>query len=87
MKPGCVYNAWHRGERAADDGHPKLVGRARYDIESSRFTHFELVALGTRWGGTQYNGRADDLDPAPMGVAFTISKSKLRVAPASIWKY
>lgn len=65
----------------------KLVGRGRFDIETGRFTQFDLVFIGARWGGTQYNGRGDDLDPAPMGVAFTLSKSDQRVAPATIWKY
>ena len=32
-----------------------------------------MVALGTRWGGTQYNRRADDLEPGPLGVAFTLA--------------
>jgi hypothetical protein len=47
------------------------------------------VAVGTRWGGTQYNSRADDLDPAPMGLSFTLAGTSPaeHVPPAHVWDY
>jgi hypothetical protein len=51
----------------------RLLGRAVYDLKNGKFTSFDLAAVGTRWGGTVYNGRTDDLDPAPMGFALTLA--------------
>ena len=50
-----------------------LLGRARYDRKQEKFVSFELVAAGTRHGGTQYNGRARDLDAAPFGALLTLA--------------
>jgi hypothetical protein len=67
----------------------RMLGAARFNLEQKRFTHFELVALGTRHGGTQYNGRSDDLDPAPIGFLLTLASDAPaeRVAPAFFWSY
>lgn len=67
----------------------KLLGRATWDTAKERFTAFELVAQGTRWGATQYNGRGDDEDPAPIGFVLTLGGDRPadRVAPAHIWEY
>jgi hypothetical protein len=67
----------------------RLLGNAKYDLRKARFTAFEMVALGTRWGGTQYNGRGNDLDPAPIGIAFTLAGDTPaeRVAPAFLRAY
>ena len=66
----------------------RLVGRATYDRASSRMTAFEMVALGTRYGATQYNGRQDD-PSGPMAIAFTLAGEDTadQVAPALIWAY
>jgi len=64
-----------------------LAGTARYDAAAGRFVEFTLVARGKRHGGTQYNGRGDDLAPAPMGVVFTLAGPDERVAPAFAWGY
>jgi hypothetical protein len=64
-----------------------LVGEADWDIATERFARFDLLAIGDRWGATQYNGRADDPGPAPMGVLFTITGEPERVPPAYIWSY
>jgi hypothetical protein len=50
-----------------------LLGHARYDRAREKFVSFELVAVGTRLGGTQYNVRTGDLDPAPFGVLLTLA--------------
>jgi hypothetical protein len=79
-------NAPQPQERGFDG---RLLGHATFDRATGRFVAFELLALGSRWGATQYNGRADDLGPAPMGVAFTLAGDAPadRVAPASMWGY
>lgn len=67
----------------------KVLGRAEFDLKGKRFARLELVAAGLRWGATQYNGRADDRDPAPIGfVVEPAGKDRAdRVAPAFIWMY
>jgi len=46
----------------------RLLGEATYDLKRDRFLTFELVALGSRWGGTQLNGRWRDTGAAPIGI-------------------
>lgn len=67
----------------------KLYGKAEYDLEAERFVAFELVAIGDRWGGTQYNSRGRDLEPAPMGVLFSLAGDTPaeRMPPAAFWDY
>jgi hypothetical protein len=67
----------------------RLLGSAKYDLKQERFVAFEMVALGTRWGGTRYNRRADDLEPGPPGVAFTLAGDTPaeHVAPAYLRAY
>ena len=66
-----------------------LLGRAEYDLASKKFSAFELVALGPRWGGTQFNVRGDDLKPFPMVVALRLAGETPadRVAPSYLWDY
>lgn len=65
----------------------KLLGRATFDAPAGRFVDFEIVAMGRRWGGTQYNGRDGDLEPAGIGFDVTLVDDGTRVPPASIWAY
>jgi hypothetical protein len=65
----------------------KLAGCATWDRVRERFTAFALVAVGTRWGGSQFNRRTDDLGAAPMGVAFTPADDAQRIAPAFLRRY
>jgi hypothetical protein len=62
----------------------RLLGKATYDVTKERFLTFEMVALGSRWGGTQNNSRRGDVDEAPIGILFTLAGdgSCERVAPA-----
>lgn len=66
-----------------------LLGMATWDANAKRFTAFELVAAGLRWGATRYNVRHDDLAPAPIGFLFELASDAPheRVAPAAIWSY
>ncbi|MER3412738.1 MAG: hypothetical protein C4341_00565 [Armatimonadota bacterium] len=65
----------------------KFLGFAEFDRTTRRFVAFDVVALGTRWGGTQYNARADDLAAAPIGFLLTLAEPTDRVAPANWWVY
>lgn len=91
MTPG--RNAHEGGERPDGPEHRErgfettLLGHATFDLEHQRFTTFDLVALGTRWGGSRYNGRDDDTEPAPVGVLFSLAPERERVAPALFWAY
>ena len=53
----------------------RLLGFLTYDRATVAFTRFDVLAVGTRWGGTEHNGRYDDLAPAPMGVLFELAGS------------
>lgn len=51
----------------------QLLGYAAFDRERAVVERFDLVAIGSRWGATQYNVRGDDLGPAPLGIAFELA--------------
>jgi hypothetical protein len=51
----------------------RLLGFLHWDRSRAQFVRFELLAVGIRWGGSEHNLRWDDLDPAPMGVAFELA--------------
>ncbi|MEO6709263.1 MAG: hypothetical protein ABI054_04170 [Planctomycetota bacterium] len=67
----------------------KLFGSAQFDTAKSRFVSFEVLAVGTRSGATQYNGRHDDVDSAPIGFYLTLAGNTPaeHVAPAFYWSY
>jgi hypothetical protein len=66
-----------------------LSGRAVFDSKAQRFVQFELTLKGTRWGGTRFNFRQDDLQRVPIGFALKLvpEDSNDKVAPAFWWKY
>ena len=47
-------------------------GAVAFDRKQKRFTRFDLLAVGERWGGSLYNFRDTDLNRAPIGFAFQI---------------
>lgn len=51
---------------------PKFHGRFTFDPDTREFTAFQLLAAGQRTGNGAANGRATDLGPAPMGIAFSL---------------
>lgn len=67
----------------------QLLGQATYNLRTQAFETFKMVAVGTRWGGTEYNLRSDDLQQSPMGIAFTLGgNGRLdRFRPGLIWAY
>lgn len=64
----------------------EVLGKATWDDDLKRFTAFELVALGERTGRTRFNGRGDDIGPAPIGFSFRLAPPgpAERVPPAFI---
>lgn len=54
--------------------HCRLHGRLSFDQAQQRFVRFDVLAVGDRWGGTEHNVRWDDLDPAPLGIAFELAE-------------
>lgn len=67
----------------------RLLGSATWDAAAQRFVAFEMLAVGLRWGGTQYNARHDDLGPSPIGYVFELAgpEPHEHVAPAAFWEY
>lgn len=73
----------------------RLLGKATYERAKERFTRFEVVALGTRWGSKEYYSVTEgdpltvDPGPAPTGFFFTLAGSGAheRLAPYRFHKY
>jgi hypothetical protein len=64
----------------------QLLGGARFDRKQQRFVEWKLLAVGTRHGATEFNGRQDDFGPAPMGIAFDLQpEGAANVAPSMYW--
>jgi hypothetical protein len=63
----------------------RVLGHLTYDLAEKSFTRFDVVAVGTRWGGTTFNFRQEDVEPAGMGMTMTIAGSheRDRTPPAS----
>ncbi len=80
----CGFDGEPSEQSRGFDGN--LLGRAVFDRAENRFTEFELVAAGTRWGGTKYNDRCKDLMKNPIGFVFLLNDNrKNSVPPARIW--
>jgi hypothetical protein len=92
LKKGVVYFDME-GEVELDDGRrgldAKILGKGEYNTKEQKFTKFELVVVGERWGRTQYNAREDDTERAPIGYCFQIATDKPidKIAPASFGEY
>jgi hypothetical protein len=56
-----------------DMGSNQLIyGIAEVDRIRDRFSRFEMLAVGDRWGGSTYNFRSDDLASSPIGFGFQL---------------
>ncbi len=66
-----------RPQESARSTEARFDGEAEWDVALRRFARFDLVAVGTRVGGTQYNSRGDDPGPAPIGWAWEIADGSL----------
>ena len=47
-------------------------GAVAFDRKQQRFSRFDLLAVGERWGGSLYNFRDSDLNRSPIGFAFQV---------------
>ena len=64
------------------------MGTATYNRESGSFDEFELVAIGSRWGYTRFNGRRRDTKEGRVGFVFQLADPNTpRIAPAFIFQY
>ena len=62
----------------------RLLGKATYDLTNERFRTFEMIAVGSRRGGTKNNSRRGDVDEGPIALLFALAGDGPgeRVAPA-----
>jgi hypothetical protein len=65
----------------------RMHGRAVFDREQRRFTQFELVAVGRRWGFTQNNGRWRAPEPGLLAFHLGLAPEAPRVAPTFVDVY
>ena len=66
----------------------RLLGRATWDREGQQFLVFELVATGSRWGRTVFNGRQRQLEESPVGFVFRLtSPNAPLIAPSFLFAY
>ena len=66
----------------------RILGTATYDLDREEFVEFEMVALGTRWGYTELNGRRRDTESGPLGFVFELTPADApAIAPAFIRAY
>ena len=66
----------------------QLLGSATFDREQERFTKFELLAIGSRWGYTRFNGRRRQEEESRVGFVFRLADSNTpRIAPAFVHRY
>ena len=92
IKKGVVYFDM-TGEVKLEEGNrgldASILGKGEYSVKDRKFTRFELVVVGDRWGSTRYNAREDDTAKAPIGYCLQIASDKPtdKVAPASFWEY
>ena len=63
-------------------------GAVVFDRKQRQFTRFDLLATGTRWGGSPYNFRDNDPGPNPIGFAFQLIQDvSEEPTPPSFYRY
>ena len=63
-------------------------GAVVFDRKLQRFTRFDLLVMGKRWGGSLYNFRDSDPGPEPIGFAFQlIPDASDDPTPPSFYRY
>jgi hypothetical protein len=82
-------SVYKRGEMCCSIGErgfePRILGYLTFDRKQRRFVRFDVLVVGTRWGGTTFNFRQEDVEPAGLGIAMTIAgpHERDRTPPAS----
>jgi hypothetical protein len=61
-----------------------LLGQARFDLAAGRFVVFELIAIGRRYGRTEFNARGGDAGPSLVGFHFGLSDGHPCIAPTFV---
>jgi hypothetical protein len=89
---GLRFHGQTRCAKPDPDGYgyeARLLGEATFDLAAGRFTSFELVALGPRWGKGNCNLRHDDPGPAGMAVLLTLTSDTPadRIPPTHVGRY
>ena len=65
-----------------------ILGKAIFDRQQSKFTNFEMVAIGKRWGKTTFNVRSKSHVPTAVGFVFRLSDpNEPRIPPAFVFSY
>lgn len=84
-------DAQSKSSRGRDFPHgikTQLLGHATYDLDKIRFTEFEFVALGSRWGRTVFNGRKKQQTQSPVGFVFRMTPADAPlIAPTFLFAY
>ncbi len=67
----------------------RLLGRAEFDLKKLKFTQFEIVALGRRWGHTRFNFRREEnRESNPIGFVLQLApEDEPPIVPAFYWAY
>ena len=78
-------NNWTPRRRIPHGLECELLGTATLDLEDRSFEALELVAVGTRWGRTTFNGRGKDLGPSPVGFHLSLTDDRLAPTFASLY--
>jgi hypothetical protein len=55
----------------------RLLRKATYDLNDERFRTFEMVAVGSRRGGTKNNSRQGDADEGPIAILSMLAGTAL----------
>ena len=77
-----------RGRKFPHGIKTNLLGEATYDLDRQRFSHFEIVALGSRWGRTVFNNRRKELKESPVGFVFHLTPADAPlIAPSFLFAY
>lgn len=78
-------NNWTPRRRIPHGIECELLGSATLNLEEGSFEAIELMAVGTRWGRTTFNGRGKDLGPSPIGFHLTLTEDRLAPTFASLY--
>lgn len=80
-------NLWKPTQEHPHGIETRLRGRAVLDSDAGRFTSFELVAVGRRFGVTDNNARWREPEASRLAFALTLAPPEPRVAPTFVALY
>ena len=64
----------------------EILGKATFNLFLNKFTEFEMVAIGKRYGKTENNSRSSDPDSSYIGFLFTLTEGRAsdKIAPGFV---